>query len=223
MKIKFLQKEIWLQNRKYIILTPLFNTKDIYACEFDKEYYMIFGNQQSLQYLACIMLLAADNRDKIIYLSDMEKDLPNHLHRFSYHKKNKELVFLHHSLQLNLNIWKELRQKLHQQNGKTRSFERNPRKFSDLNYEDYQHLQYQENKDRILIKSNFDTLFLIGSKNVFNYASGFFEPLSREGAGSFIRTYGHAHYHLDMFTRNTQGLCVDFFDKELWDTHLKET
>ncbi|GED72584.1 hypothetical protein BRE01_62860 [Brevibacillus reuszeri] len=117
MKVQFLQKEIWLQNKKYTVLTPAFNTKDIFACEFDKNMFMIFGNQQSLQYLACVLLLGADNRDKIIYIANMEKDLPIHLHRFSQKKKNNELVLLHHSLQLNLNQWKDLRQKLHQQKG----------------------------------------------------------------------------------------------------------
>ncbi|MFF0913309.1 hypothetical protein ACFYU8_06710 [Brevibacillus sp. NPDC003359] len=59
---------------------------------------------------------------------------------------------------------------------------------------------------------------------MFEYSSGFFEPLSRTGAGSFLRNYGHDHYHLDTFTPSTtQGLCVDYYDKDLWDKHLKET
>lgn len=61
MKIQFLQKEIWFQNRMYIVLTPTFHTKDIFACEFDKDMFMIFGNQQSLQDLACVLLLGADH------------------------------------------------------------------------------------------------------------------------------------------------------------------
>ncbi|GED72585.1 hypothetical protein BRE01_62870 [Brevibacillus reuszeri] len=103
-----------------------------------------------------------------------------------------------------------------------RSFEINPRKFSDLNYNDYRRFHYKENKDKILIKSDYNTLFIIGSKIVFEYASGFFEPLSRTGAGSFLRSFGHDHYHLDLFTLNTQGLCVDYYDKALWNKHLKD-
>ncbi|KMZ41321.1 MULTISPECIES: hypothetical protein [Bacillales] len=222
MKIQFLQKEIWLQNKKYIVLTPAFHTKDIFACEFDKDMFMIFGNQQSLQYLACILLIGANHRDKIIHVTNLEKDLPIHLHRFSHAKKNNELVFLHHSLQLNTHQWKDLRQKAHQQKGRVRSFEVNPRKFSDLDYEDYLMFHYKENKDKILMKRDYDTLFIIGSKIVFEYASGSFEPLSRTGAGSFLRSFGHDHYHLDLFTRNNQGLCVDYYDITLWNEHLKD-
>ncbi|GED56137.1 hypothetical protein ABER61_06550 [Brevibacillus formosus] len=222
MKIQFLQKEIWLQNRKYIVLTPTFHAKDIFACEFDKDMFMIFGNQQSLQYLACVLLIGADHRDKIIYVTNMEKDLPIHLHRFSHTKKNNELVFLHHSLQLNTHQWKELRQKVHKQKGRIRSFEVNPRKFSDLDYKDYLMFHYKENKDKILMKRDYDTLFITGSKIVFEYASGLFEPLSRTGAGSFLRSFGHDHYHLDLFTRNNQALCVDYYDIALWNKHLKD-
>ncbi|QDS34608.1 hypothetical protein [Brevibacillus brevis] len=223
MKIQFLQKEIWFKNRKYIVLTPTFHTKDIFACEFDKDMFIIFGNQQSLQYLACVLLIGADHRDKIIYLTNIEKDLPIHLHRFSHTKKNNELVFLHHSQQFNTHQWKDLRQKVHQQKGRVRSFELNPRKFSDLDYDDYTRFHYEENNDKIFIKWDFDTLFIIGSKIVFEYASGLFEPLSRTGAGSFLRTFGHENFHLYPFTLNTQGLCVDYYDKALWNKHLKDS
>ncbi|MGG4441281.1 hypothetical protein [Brevibacillus fortis] len=98
----------------------------------------------------------------------------------------------------------------------------NPRKFSDLDYDDYSRFHYKENKDKILMKRDYDTLFLIGSKIVFEYASGFFEPLSRTGAGSFLRSFGHEHFHLYPFTLDTQGLSVDYYDKVLWNKHLKD-
>lgn len=222
MKIQFLQKEIRLHDRQYTILTPTFQTKNIFANKFDTDNFMLYGNQQALQYLACTFIISAENRDKIVYLTNMEKDLPNHLLQHPHQTKNHELVFLHHSLQLKVSEWKEIRQKLHQQKGRIRSFEINPRKFSDKDYEDYVPLYYKENNDKILIQSEYDTLFLIGSKIVFEYASGVFEPLSRTGAGAFLRTHGRDHYHLDRFMRDSQALCVDYYDKVLWTEHLGE-
>ncbi|WP_100085824.1 hypothetical protein [Paenibacillus elgii] len=217
MKIQLIQKDFCFQSRNYSFLIPTFDTSNIFSCEFDKDIYMIFGNQRSLQYLAGIMLLAAENKDKIIYLTNMQKNLPEHLHRFSQHTNNNEIVLLHHSLQLNISAWKNLKHKLNKLKGNMKSFIFNPRKFTNLDYNNYKHFNFSENKDKILIRCKYNTLFLIGSKMVFEYASGTFEPLSRTGASYFLKYKGHDHDHLDILTNRNQGLCIDFYDQDLWD------
>lgn len=220
MKIHYEQKEVALKGKTYSIY--MIDTSKLYACAFDKEMYMIFGDQRSLQELACMFLLASMNKDKIIYVRNSDMWLPEDLKRFSTNEKNQELVFMHHSLQVNIGVWKDLRSRLRSQKGYRRSFSCNPRKFSDRGFEDYQTFYFEENNDKILIKHNFETLFLVGSRTVFEYSSGFFEPLSRYGAGSFLAHGGHAHVHLDAFTGKHQGLCVDFYDQALWNRQSNE-
>lgn len=215
MKIQYVQKEVFLGNQKYFCLTV--DTVNLYSCEFDKNMYMVFGDQRALQELACIFLLASQNRDKIIYLRHTDKFLPEDLHSFSTSDRNDELVLLHHSLQANTGLWKDLRERFRTQKGNKKSYTCNPRRFADLGHDNYQKFAFAENKDKILVKSKYETLFLIGSKSVFEVASGLFEPLSRAGAGEYRRNGGHAHVHLDIFTGKHQGLCVDYYDKALWN------
>lgn len=157
MKIQYVQKEVFLGNQKYFCLTV--DTVNLYSCEFDKNMYMIFGDQRALQELACIFLLASQNRDKIIYLRHTDKFLPEDLHSFSTSDRNDELVLLHHSLQANTGLWKDLRERFRTQKGNKKSYTCNPRRFADLGHDDYQSLPSQKTKTRYWSKANMKRCF----------------------------------------------------------------
>ncbi|GLI09445.1 hypothetical protein YDYSG_54770 [Paenibacillus tyrfis] len=216
MKLHFIKKEINLSAKSYTVFIPNFPTDNMFALEHRCGIYMLFGDQKSLQYLACLFLAASIHRDKMIYVPVTTRLLPKDLQHFSAYNKNLDMVFMHHSIQFNTKLWKEIKQRMFRTKGELKSFECNPRQFSDLGYEDYCPFTYAENKDKILIKKYADTLFFYGSKKAFEFASGGLEPLSRTGASYFIRNGGHDHDHLDLFTPKHQGLCVDFYDEALW-------
>ncbi|MEC0211394.1 hypothetical protein [Paenibacillus ehimensis] len=216
MKLHFTKKEINLLAKNYTVFIPNFPTDKMFALEHRCGSYMLFGDQKSLQYLACLFLVASIHRDKMIYVPGTTKLLPQDLQHFSTYSKNLDMVFMHHSIQFHTKLWKEMKQRMVRNKGELKSFECNPRQFSNLDYEDYCPFTYAENKDTILIKKYADTLFFYGSKKVFEFASGGLEPLSRTGASYFMRNGGHDHDHLDLFTAEHQGLCIDFYDEALW-------
>jgi hypothetical protein len=215
-KVQFIQKVVALSGKTYTVLTPISSQLNLYALEHVQGSYMIFGDQKTLQLLACIVQVSSFQREKMIYIPSRTSVLPADIKAFSAFDKNLGIVLFHHSLQLKLGIWKVLRNRLPKVGGKLVSYKCNPRRFSQLSYDDNKEFTFRENKDHMLIRNHADTLFLIGSEKAFQHTSGVFEPLSRGGASYFLNYGGHAHDHLDLFTTKRQGLCVDFYDEELW-------
>lgn len=86
---------------------------------------------------------------------------------------------------------------------------------------------YRYHKDYLDIKEQYETLFLIGSKEVFVNISIDSREVRDEGRNLYLRYPGyHAHEHIDYYERRKHtkdykpvgwSLCLDFYDRELWE------
>ncbi|MRN56935.1 hypothetical protein GJB61_28705 [Paenibacillus sp. LC-T2] len=124
-----------------------------------------------------------------------------------------------------MNEWKKIRRVvLKTKERKQGNFELTNEVEEDRNLSRY---WYREHKDYLDIKEQYDSLFLVGSKEVFINIS--FDALSvcDEGRDLFSRFPGyHAHEHIDYYARKEYtknfkhdgwSLCLDFYDCELWE------
>ncbi|SFJ05904.1 hypothetical protein [Thermoflavimicrobium dichotomicum] len=222
MKLQFWQEIVMCGGKTYNILTPTFDLAGIYIGEYQRADYMLFANGSQLRKLAALFHLIGTFRQSILYLPLKKNGVTKYIANWFWDSKGNDLLLFHHSIQLNIHIWKQLRNKVSQK-GSCISIEINEEQYLNLPRKEYDSFQFRENKDCLLIKRKFDTIFLIGSRKVFTYMSGCLLPLAKEGAAYFKKYGGHDHIHMDLFLCQKSGqFCIDFYDEKLWSTKYGE-
>lgn len=216
--LSFYSKQITIGNRAYQILVPQFLLNHMYVGEFRKNDFMIFSNGHGLRMLASMLVLISRNVDKILYLPTRDNPLTEYLQRWFWDSSNNDLVLYHHSLQFNINEWKEIRQNLKGYKDKV-TYNINEEEYTEVPQKEYDRFRYRENKDGLHIKRKYETLFFEGSAKVFSIMSGRLIPLSEEGHDYYLKYGSHDHAHMDLFLcRKDMQLCVDYYDAALWDS-----
>jgi len=225
MNIHFNKYEVKLGNKIYIILIPIFKLTKLYVISTDVRSAIVLGNESNLEYFSKLLLVMSQTKNSILYIPSKENRLTDYLQdRWSNKDSGNDLILLHHSLQFNPKDWKEIRYLL--------SKDRNERKEylvinNDINIErNLSKYWYRENKDFLDIKEKFNTIFLIGSREIFHNISIDAINVKDEGRDLFERFPGyHAHEHIDYYARRIYdkafkyygwSLCLDFYDCELW-------
>jgi hypothetical protein len=165
-----------------------------------------------------MFVLISRDVNKIIYLPTRKNTLTEYLERWFWDSSNNDLVLYHHSLQLDINEWKEIRKKLMKYKDIV-TYEINEDEYIEIPQKEYDRFRYRENKDCLHIDRKYETIFFEGSARVFSIMSGELIPLSEEGPVYYLKYGSHDHAHMDLFLcRKDMQLCVDYYDAELWDS-----
>jgi hypothetical protein len=218
--------EITLGNRSYKIFTPDSHLEDFFVLSTDVRGAIILGNEHSLELLANLLLFSAKMKDSIVFIKCKKNKLTEYLlNRWSIKEKGNDLVLVHHSNQLKSNDWKDIR-------GLINKTKNHNKEVFDIDFDfggkrDLSKYWYREHKDYLDIKEVYETLFLVGSEEVFTNISIDAISIKNEGRDLFKRHPGyHAHEHIDyyerrQYTKNFQltgwSLCLDFYDSKLWE------
>lgn len=178
---------------------------------------MILASGDNLRKLAAVQVLSGQQKNTIIYFRTRINRLTEYLNNWFWDSKGNDVLFLHHSMQFDVNEWKELRQLLAKKGTKV-VYNIDEEEYYDLEHEDFQRLRFRENKDSILIKRKYEAIFVIGSIKVFKVMSNRFLSLAKHGEDYFRQNGGHDHFHMDMYlSRKDSEFCIDYYDEDLWD------
>lgn len=217
MKLIFDVHNCHLGKKTYQVLVPRFSLEKTYVGEFGIDKFMIMANSDNLRKLAALQLLIGQQKNTIIYLQTRINGLPEYLKNWFWDSKVNDILLLNHSRQFDVNEWKELRQLL-KKKGSQVIYNIDEEEFNDLGLEDFHRFRFRENKDFILIKRKYETIFFIGSFKVFKVMSNVFLSLAKDGENYFRRNGGHDHFHMDMYlSKKDCEFCIDYYDEELWD------
>lgn len=205
---------IKLHGKSFEVLIPSYKFEHTYIGEFLINDYMIFSNVPDLSFMTTLFNLIEKKKDSIIYLSIKKNGLPKYLENWFWDHKENDFIIFHHSLQLNINDWKLIKSKINHK-GEQITFEVEEHENSNL--EDYNTFRYRENKDYLVIKRKFESIFFVGSAKVFKYMANSIMDFvnSCESKGNSLRI--HDHTHLDIFLKKEQSLCIDYFDEKTCD------
>jgi hypothetical protein len=132
---------------------------------------------------------------------------------------------LHHSVQLKIDDWKQIRKAIFKNKKPTQiNLEVDNEREMNRSLAKY---WYRDHKDYLDVREQYDSLFLIGSKEVFNNISIDAMSVYEEGRDLFSRFPGyHAHEHIDYYVRREYTknfkydgwtLSLDFYDSGLWE------
>jgi|GEM_PF-5851593 len=214
MSIKFDKYEINNDGKRLYIIVPKKVLSELYVCEIDSNRHIIFGDKTSLYDLAIIVNSLKNNPNYILYIPSKKKTT-EYLSSCWRCDTAFDLVIVHHSVQLKIKTWKNIRQKLNQKD--TLSLEENI-----ISYPNFEKYSFVENKDILVAKSRFDTLFLVGSDLIFSVMAFQCEDISSSGEGIFRESRSHTHAHLDMcfnykvHRSGKERLTIEYYDKTLW-------
>lgn len=225
MTINYEVSSIFLGQKEYQVIRPDITLSDLYIVQLQDQNHIIFGNENSLPKLASIFEYASNDSQSIIYINSRVNELTEYLRNgWSNNSKPLDLVILHHSIQLKTHEWKRIRD-LWKKTVKQRKSS-----IIQTNVEEKHRKQeyyYKENKDVLDIDARFETLFLIGSRTVFNDISKDALSVSENGRELYLRHPGyHDHEHIDYYARRVYTknykydghfLCIDYYDRDLWE------
>ncbi|MCR8843337.1 hypothetical protein NQ117_06545 [Paenibacillus sp. SC116] len=226
MTITIKKYEITLGKKIYKVITTAEPVQDMYVLKTNTQGGIILGNETSLHTLENMFLLSSITKDSLVYFNTRSTEVTDYylLDRWSIEDKGNDLVLLHHSIQFKTNDWKEIRNLIR----KTKDFKIEQYDFNK-NIDRKSNLAkywYREHKDYLDIRENYETLFLIGSQEVFENISNDANSIKNEGRILYLQHPGyHAHEHIDyyerrQYTKNFQltgwSLCLDFYDRQLW-------
>lgn len=226
MKMTFQKHEVNLGSRTFKVLIPVQGVEDLYVVSTDAKGAVILGNECGLEMLENILIVAAANKDSMIFIPSRKNELTEYLlNRWSNKDSGNDIVILHHTIQFKTNDWKAIRNLIR------KSINENIEEVMVAkDQEEQRNLSkywYRDHKDYLDIKEQFETLFLIGSKKVFVNISIDCGEVRDEGRNLYLRHPGyHAHEHIDYYERRKHtkdykpvgwSLCLDFYDRELWE------
>lgn len=199
MKVKFIQKKFHFKNKIYKILKPLNLSEDIYSYLTNTGNFIIsidkFSSLEMGYYFKNL------EKDEILYLNLKKNKIEKEGIYF------KDIIILNHSLQFNIKLWKEIRDKFNSLN--TEIIEKDlDTHLEEKDYTEYRKFYYRENKDFLDIKENYDSLFLIGSNKVFESISGDFYRLSNMIDYEISKncSFYDEHIHMDIYLRKKINL-----------------
>jgi hypothetical protein len=203
-----------LHGKSFEVLIPSYKYEHTYIGEFLINDYMIFSNVPDLSFMKALFNLIENKKESIIYLSIKKNGLPKYLENWFWDHKGNDFIIFHHSMPLNINDWRLIRSKINHK-GEEITFEVEEHENSNL--EDYNTFRYRENKDYLVIKRKFESIFFVGSAKVFKYMAGSIMDFVNncESKGNSLRI--HDHTHLDIFLKKEQSLCIDYFDEKTCD------
>jgi len=225
MKITFRKYEVKLGSRTYKVLIPIPDIEDLYVVSTDATGAVILGNECSLEKFENILTVAATNKDSIIFIPSRKNELTEYLlDRWSNKDNGNDLVLLHHTIQFKRNDWKAIRSLIRK--SKNENIEEIIVTKDQEGTRNLSKYWYREHKDYLDIKEQYETLFLIGSKEIFVNISIDSREVREEGRDLYVSHPGyHAHEHIDYYERRKHNkdykdvgwsLCLDFYDRELW-------
>lgn len=223
MKISFEKSLVSIGTKQYQVLKPIIDLSNLYVVQVQEHNHIIFGNEHSLEILANLLEYSSGNPNSIIYLNTKNSMLTEYLSEcWSNIQKSFELVILHHSIQLKIHEWKQIRAlRLKAMKRHTDTFI----EFKNSTRNDSEY-HYREHKDFLDINDRFETLFLVGSNRVFTDIALDTVSIRENGRELFLKFPGcHDHEHIDYYARKEYTknykydghfLCIDFYDRELW-------
>lgn len=216
MMLDFYEQEVQLSDKSYTILIPKIGFNKTYVCEVDTDTFMLFGDESDLERLATIFTISSQEKDKIIYIPSKQNIVTTYLKERFGCPKSDDLVLLHHLLQFRTKDWKKVRRLLSRRNFVSYELNNN----DEICYDGWEKFYYEENKDYLFLKRQFDSLFLVGSKKVFKYMVNDCSVVAENGAELFKWYRGmHEHSHLDRYIRyhgNGSDMTINFYDERLW-------
>jgi len=224
MGIEFEKTSVNIGKKHYEVLTPKTDLSELYIVKISEQKHVIFGNEECLLKLATVFTFLSMNPSYILYLNIKVNNITEYLRdSWSCDSELYDLVLLHHSVQLKIHEWKQIRDLWR----KSTKQPINPiQKYSIKKMNNSLEYFYREHKDFLDIVERFNTLFLIGSSRVFQDISKDAVLISENGRESFFRFPGsHDHEHIDFYARREYTknykydgyfLCIDFYDRDLW-------
>ncbi|WML34332.1 hypothetical protein [Clostridium sp. OS1-26] len=217
MEEKFYKTEIRLKDKEFIVLTPLNDYNELFTCTQNLDYLTILGDISSLLRLAYIFAVMYDEKNIIMYLPLKRHGLTEYLKSSQGERSAKDLVILHHTIQLKINDWKTIRGLLTKKD--IVSIEVEDDIFKNID-EDYRKFNYRSNKDVLDVKNKFETIFLVGSSKVYGSIANDCKELAEGEPDEFFKKYNwyHDHKHLDIYLRRWKEInfSIDYYDKKLW-------
>ncbi|MBG9733339.1 hypothetical protein ABD86_14550 [Paenibacillus alvei] len=110
MKISFEKSLVSIGTKQYQVLKPVIDLSNLYVFQVKEHNHIIFGNEHSLEILANLFEYSSNNPNSIIYLNTRNNMLTEYLSEcWSNIQKSFDLVILHHSIQLKIHEWKQIR------------------------------------------------------------------------------------------------------------------
>lgn len=217
MEEKFYKTEVRLKGKEFVILTPVIDLEQLFACTENLDYLIVFGDIKNFMRLAYIFAIICKGKNVIMYLPLKKHGLTEYLKLNQGENSANDIVVLHHTVQFKINDWKTIRGLLTKKD--IVSFQIEDDIFNSID-EDYRRFYYKTNKDVLDVKNIFDTVFFVGSSKVYGsiandckeFAEGKPDEFSKENK------WYHDHRHLDMYLRKSKEInfSIDHYDKELW-------
>ena len=200
-----------LGKKQYQILSPNIDFTELYIVKLREQNHVIFGNEDCLLNLAKTFEFSSKNPNCIVYINTKVNKLTDYLtQRWSCDAKSYDVVIAHHSVQLKLHEWKQIRE-LWRRSSKIQ--------FDSILEVDMQYTRnsheyfFNEHVDFLDIEDRFETLFLIGSNRVFKDISKDTFLIHENGREQFLRYPGaHDHEHIDFYARRPS----------VWQRHFGE-
>lgn len=225
MSNEFDKTSIATGKKQYHLLTPKVDFSELYVVQLREQNHVIFGNENCLLNLAKVFEFSTRSPNYIFYLNTKANKLTDYLiESWSCDSKSYDLVIFHHSVQLKIHEWKQIRELWRRSRRETISPVLEVDIKKTKNNREY---NYREHKDFLDINDRFDSLFLTGSSRVFKDISKDILLIHENGREQFLRFPGaHDHEHIDFYARKQYTknykydgnfLCIDFYDRYLWE------
>ncbi len=219
MKLKLKHYEVKHNMRNYSIYVPFFEFCELYSCEVNSNDFMIFGDKTSFEEFGQSVRSILDDESSILYIP-AKKPTTDYLRDRWYTATAYDLVMCYHHMQLKVKDWKLIRQKLIDFKEVFLTV------VDDIIEPDFDKFIYAENKDIMVTKSRFDTIFLVGSKPIFQNIIYHAYQIAEDGEREFndypgIHSHAHLEYYLGKNARRVDkdALFIDFYDRVLWDEY----
>lgn len=219
LKLKMKHYKVKLKTRIYSVYVPFFEFSGLYSCEVDSNDFMIFGNKISLVELGQSVRSILNDESSMLYIP-AKKHTTDYLRDRWSTETAFDIVMCYHHLQFKVKDWKLIRQKLVDFKEVSLTVDK------EVIEPDYDKFIFAENKDILVTKYRFDTIFLVGSKPIFQNIIYHAYQIADDGEREFndypgIHSHAHLEYYLGKNARRVDkdALFIDFYDRALWDAY----
>jgi len=226
MKVK--RYEIALGPRVYPVVVPdCSELDDLFVIMTEAKSAVIFANEACLCVISSLVRYMETSNATILFVNVKRNALTDYLRAsWSSQTHSKDLVLVHHSMQLRVHEWKQIRNLIRKSAYKEAAVDVNEPE-DDVG-RNLGRFRYTDHKDYLDVAEHSDTIFMTGSSEVFRELSRDAWQLSKSGREAYLSYPGaHDHEHIDYYARRVYTknhrydgwfLCLDYYDRELWES-----